>query len=312
VRIRKTAIHLDRWALAKAGITDPLLGESYELCRRVLVAMDGPGWNIALLALPPRKRPHVWALYGFARWADEIVDSGAPGARAEELSTWSTRVLADLRAGRSRDPFCSALLHTMRSWNIGVELIEEYLNGMWMSLTLAEHKTYADLRRYTDASIVSVGRQVLAVLESQSEEAIPRMDALSTAMYLTDIIQDIGEDLRWGRLCLPLDELAAFNLTRAELERGQVTPAIRELLRFQIERARELYAFGMPLVDLVHPSGRLAVRAITTVFRMKLEEIERRGYDVFTARPWISAARVPGLLLRIGTPRNASPLGAHR
>lgn len=274
--------------------------------------MDGAGAAIALSALPPHKRPHLWALYGFARWADEIVDSGAPATRAEELGTWGSRVLADLRVGHSRDPVCLALLHTIRTWQIDIGLVETYLEGMRMSLTIDEHRSYADLRRYMDANLLCVGRQVLEVLEPRTDEAGSLMDALGTAAYLTDLIQDLGEDLRWGRLCLPLDELAAFGVTRADLERGQVTPAIRELLRFQIERARRLYKTGMAVADLVHPSGAAAVRTAAMIFRTRLEEIEHRGYDVFTTRPWIGAAQVPGLLVRLGMSMSTARFQARR
>lgn len=275
--------------------------------------MDGAGSALALSALPSPKRPHLWALYGFARWADEIVDNGAPATRAQELDTWGSRVLADLRVGHSRDPVCLALLHTMRTWQIDIGLVESYLDGMRMSLTLDEHRNYADLRRYMDANLLCVGRQILAILEPRTDEAGPLMDALGTAIYLTDLIQDLGEDLRWGRLCLPLDELAAFEVTRADLERGQVTPAIRELLRFQIERARRLYTAGMAVADLVHPSGTAAVRTAAMIFRARLEQIEARGYDVFSTRPWIGAAQIPSLLMRVGISMSTARLRAfHR
>ncbi|MGW8375033.1 phytoene/squalene synthase family protein [Streptomyces sp. ODS28] len=288
-------------ALTSAGITDPLLREAYGLCRRVLIAADGAKWSAGLLALPPAKRPAIWALYGFARWADEIVDSGDPAIRAEELATYTSRVLEDLEAGHSREPFCMALLDTMRTWDIDPHTVRAYLDSMRMSMTGTEYRTYDELRHYTDAAITSVGRQVLAVLEPSDEEAYARMDALSTAMYLTDILKDLAEDLRWGRLYLPLEELDAFGVTRAELERGHLTPRVRELMRFQIERVRRLYGEGMAVSGLIHPGGRDFLHLGTKIFRSTLEKIEQRGYDVFTTKPWITTSQLPGLALRVGT-----------
>lgn len=288
-------------ALTRAGISDPLLREAYGLCHRVLIAADGAKWGAGMLALPPAKRPAVWALYGFARWADEIVDEGDPATRAAELATFTSRVAEDLETGHSRNPVCMALLDTMRTWDIAPSTVTAYLESMRLSLTRTEYRTFDELRHYTDAAIVSVGRQMLAVLEPSDEEAFHRMDALSTAMYLTDIIKDLAEDLRWGRLYLPLEELEAFGVARTDLERGRLTPPVRELLRFQIERTRRLYAEGVAVAGLVHPGGRPFVQLGTKVFRSTLEQIERRDYDVFTNRPWISTAQLPGLALRVGT-----------
>lgn len=288
-------------ALTCAGITDPLLREAYRLCRRVLIAADGVKWDAGLLTLPPAKRPAIWALYGFARWADEIVDNGDPATRAAELATFTSRVVEDLDAGHSRDPVCMALLDTMRTWGIERQTVTAYLESMRLSLTRTEYRTYSELRHYTDAAIVSVGRQVLSVLEPRGDEAYPRMDALSTAMYLTDIIKDLGEDLRWGRLYLPLEELDAFGVTRADLERGQLTPRVRDMLRFQVDRVRRLYAEGVGVGGLIHPGGRRFLQLGTGIFRTTLERIEQQNYDVFTPKPWISTAQLPSLLLQVGT-----------
>ncbi|RII20579.1 All-trans-phytoene synthase [Streptomyces sp. YIM 130001] len=288
-------------ALTSAGITDPLLREAYSLCRRVLISADGAKWDAGLLTLPPAKRPAVWALYGFARWADEIVDSGDPATRATELAVFTARVVEDLEAGYSRDPFSMALLDTLRTWDIAPETVTAYLESMRRSLTVTEYRTYAELRDYTDDAIVSVGRQVLAVLEPSHDGAYARMDSLSTAMYLTDILKDLGEDLSWGRLYLPLEELEAFGVDRSDLERGVLTPPVRELLRFQVDRIRRLYDEGMAVARHVHPGSRDFLRLGTEIFRGTLEKIEQRGYDVFTPRPWISTAQLPGLLWRVGS-----------
>lgn len=307
-------MYLDRRAMTKAGINDPLLRESYESCRRLLISTEGRAWGIAMLAVPEHKRPHLWALYGFERWTDEIVDNGDPATRAGELTSWRSSVLADLRAGHTRDPLCRALLHTLRTWDIGADTVEAYLEGMRMSLTITQYPTYPDLQRYIDAVIVSVGRQVLALFEPLTDEAGPHMDALSTAMYLTDTITDVGEDLRWGRCHLPLDELDAFGVTRAELERGHLTPGIRELLRYQIDRTRKLYNVGTQVIDMVHPTSRFAVSAGAVAFQRTLAEVERRDYQVFTHPPHATMTMMVHAALNAGIPRIAArlwPSSAH-
>ncbi|PWK78611.1 farnesyl-diphosphate farnesyltransferase [Lentzea atacamensis] len=293
---------VDHRALAQAGVNDPGLRQAYRCCRDLLLAHEGWASGYALWALPPQTRPHAWALYGFARRTDAIIDDGDPATRTEEFRTWRAQVEGDLRAGRSDHPVCRALLHTLHTYDIDPDTVHAYLDAMWTSLTTTTWATYADLYRYVEAVNCSVGRQVLALLGPRAPEATERMDALSAAMYLTDILTDLGEDLRWGRLYLPADELAEFGVIRRELERGEVTPAIRELLRFQVDRVRQLYNRGMEVVDMVEPASRLAVRCGAALFREMLDDIERRDFDVFATPPRAGWPRMVEALLRAGLP----------
>ena len=151
-----------------AGIVDPSLRASYERCKR-LNAEHGKTYYLATLLLPPGKRPYVHALYGFARYADEIVDDLSStltdAEKADWLGRWGDEILADIRRGRSRDPVGRALVDTVRTWDIPVEHFEAFLHSMRMDLTVTEYATYDDLFEYVYGSAAVIGLQMVPILE---------------------------------------------------------------------------------------------------------------------------------------------------
>ncbi len=275
--------------LPAAGITDPALCASYELCRR-LNARHGRSYYLATLLLPPAKRPHVHALYGFARHADEFVDSlDAPDP--QRLVEWGARFLRDWDSGSSDDPVAMAALHTAQTWGLPKADFEAFLHSMQMDITITTYATYDDLRGYMYGSAAVIGRQMVPILESLDDEAYPRAAALGEAFQLTNFIRDVAEDLQRGRVYLPQDELDVFGVSRELLAAGRVTPAFRELLRFQIARTRSIYRYAEGGVPMLHPSSRDCIRTAIALYGGILDAVEQRGYDVLTARARVSLPR---------------------
>ena len=285
--------------LDAAGIRDPRLRASYELCRR-LNAAHGKTYYLATLLLPPRKRPYVHALYGFARYADEFVDDlDAPDP--QRLVTWGAAILADLDRGASDDPVAAALIDAVRTWDLPVAYFEAFLRSMRMDITVTEYPTYADLADYMYGSAAVIGLQMVPILEPLNDEAYPRARALGEAFQLTNFLRDVGEDLDRGRVYLPLEDLEKFDVTRADLERRVVTPAIRELLRFEIARARRLYADAAPGVEMLHPTSRDCIRTASTLYGGILDAIEHADHQVLDRRVRVPLPRrlrvaLPGLV----------------
>jgi phytoene/squalene synthetase len=280
-------------ALDAAGITDPELRTAFEECRR-LHATHGKTYYLATLLLPPPKRPYVWALYGFARYADEFVDSlDAPDPGA--LLTWGKAFLDglqfELALGRSTHPVSLAMTHTMRRWHIPRAHVEAFLESMRMDIEVTGYGTYADLERYMYGSASVIGLQMLPVLEPVAPEAAPRARALGEAFQMSNFIRDVGEDLQRGRVYLPQEDLDLFGVSRETLERGVVTPSVRELLRFEIERTRKLYAFAEPGIDMLHPTSRDCVRTAFTLYSEILVAVERANYQVLTQRVSVPMTR---------------------
>jgi 15-cis-phytoene synthase len=280
-----------RW-LDAARIQDPQLRQAYELCRK-LHADYGKTYYLATLLLPAGKRPFVNSLYGFARYADEIVDNGDPVTKAVELRGWTDQVLADIDADRvtSDDPVCWALMNTMRMWDIPVAHVKAFLESMLMDLTITEYPTYDDLCRYMYGSAAVIGLQMVPILEPLSEEAYPRAHALGEAFQLTNFVRDIGEDLRRGRIYLPMEDLHRFGVTRADLMEGEVTPHIRALLRFEIKRIRELYAYAEHGIHLLAPSSRDCIRTAFVLYGGILDEVERADYRILDRRVAVGLPR---------------------
>src|SRR4051794_10702500 len=288
-----------RRELDAAGITGAALRTSYARCRR-LNAEHGKTFFLATLLLPPAKRPYVHALYGFARHVDDLVDDMSPtlrtGQRAERLHEWSADFLADLDWGQTSDPVSRAVIDTVRRWNIPASYFADFLDAMRMDLTVSSYPTYADLERYMWGSAAVIGLQLLPILGRSGPDV--RWDVLEShaidlglAFQLTNFIRDVAEDLRRGRVYLPEESLHRFGVDRDRLARGQVDESIRNLLAWEIERARGLYRRAAPGIELVDPTSRSCLRAATTLYGEILGEIEQADYDVLSDRVSVGPAR---------------------
>jgi phytoene synthase len=283
--------------LDAAGITDPALRSAYETCRK-LNADHGKTYYLASLLLPPAKRPHVWALYGFARHADEYVDS-LTSPDPDALIRWGDEFLDALSGGtRPQEPAALAMLNTMRRWAIPRQHVEAFLESMQMDITITGYETYSDLEHYMYGSAAVIGLQMLPVLEPISPEAGSRARALGEAFQMTNFIRDVGDDLKRGRVYLPQEDLDTFGVTRETLRQGVVTPMVRELIAFEIERTRALYTFAAPGIEMLHPNSRDCMRTAFTLYSEILDQVERADYQVLTQRVGVPLSR----RLRVAVP----------
>lgn len=293
--------------LDAAGITAPALRHAYSLCRR-LNSEHGKTYYLATLLLPAAKRPYVHALYGFARYVDDIVDTfeGTPDERAAELIRWSDAFLADLEWGSTSDPVARAVLDTIARWNMPHSYFADFLDSMRMDINVTEYETYAELEKYMWGSAAVIGLEMLPILgrardDVRWDELEPYAIDLGVAFQLTNFIRDIGEDLRRGRIYLPQESLRQFGVDRDRLLRGRVDEPIRNLLAFEIERARQIYRRAEAGIPLVHPTSRDCLRVALTLYGAILDEVERGDYDVFSSRvsvPLRRRALVAGTGLR--------------
>jgi 15-cis-phytoene synthase len=292
--------------LDAAGITDPALRDSYEACRR-LNAAHGKTYYLATLLLPAAKRPYVHALYGFARYADEIVDdlgsTLSDAEKADWLVGWGEQFLRDVEAGDSEHPISRAVVDTVRRWDVPLAHVEAFLASMRMDLTVTEYATYDDLLTYVYGSAAVIGLEMVPVLEPvvPREVAEPYACDLGIAFQLTNFLRDVGEDLRRGRVYLPQEDLAAFGVTRAHLERGVVDGPVRRLMAFEVARTRELYRSAAHGIRLLHPTSRPCIETALALYGGILDEIEKADYEVLGRRVAVPPARraavaLPGLV----------------
>jgi phytoene synthase len=280
--------------LTAAGIIDLQLRASYEECKR-LNALHGKTYYLATLLLPKAKRPFVHALYGFARYADEIVDdldsTLTDAQKAVELKTWGDGVLAGLKSGDSNDQVGRALIDTVNRFAIPHELFVAFLYSMTMDLTVTEYANYEALLEYVYGSAAVIGLEMVPILGALSPGAYEPAEKLGVAFQLANFIRDVGEDLDRGRVYLPQNELAQFGVDREMLEARKLTPQITAALKFQIERVRQLQREATPGILQLEPASRPCIEAASELYCGIVDEVEAIGYDIFNKRAKTSTGR---------------------
>lgn len=283
--------------LEAAGIEDKALRESYLECKR-LNSQHGKTYYLATLLLPKSKRPFVHALYGFARYADEIVDDLdsklSPQEKRSELERWSYQLLQDIKAGRSEDHIGRALVDTVKRFDIPIAYFEAFLHSMAMDLDVTEYETFDDLMEYVYGSAAVIGLQmvpILGTLPGKADIAKEAAEKLGVAFQLANFIRDVGEDLDRGRVYLPLSELRKFGVDRKMLENRKLTAEIVDALKFQIERVRELKRESDLGIALLSPESRPCIQAASELYCGIVDEVEKIDYEVFKYRAKTSTIR---------------------
>ena len=244
------------------------------------------------------KQDAIRALYAFCRTVDDIVDNAEADAPAK-LALWRHRMA---HAGPEHDPVALAWRHARLTFHVPAIYAEQLIDGVQRDMTQARYQTFAELATYCYGVACTVGLMSMHVIGFAGNQAIPHAIRLGTALQLTNILRDVGEDWQRGRVYLPQHELSAFGLSDEDIKAGEVTPKWRRFMKFQIERNRRLYDQGMAGVSLLNPDGRFAIQAAAELYRGILDEIERNDYDVFSRRASLSKGgklkRLPGIWMR--------------
>lgn len=292
---------LFQWRRRERGLGTNL-DDAYSLAREI-TREASKSFYLSTLLLPRPKRRAIQALYAFLRTTDNIVDDGGGGATLIALEGWRLR---SRRAPRDQDhPILLAWADTRDRFGVPQALAEELIDGVAMDLTIARYDTFAALERYCYCVASTVGlmsMHIIGCVEDRPDalaEATPYAARLGLAMQLTNILRDIGEDSRAGRVYLPQDELRAAGCRDDELAAGVISPAFRALLDEQIARADALYDASLPGIALLHPESRFAVAAAAGIYRGILPKIIENDYDVFTRRAHLSLREKLILLPRL-------------
>jgi phytoene synthase len=264
-----------------------LLRRAYQHCTTV-TRQHSRSFYLASTFLPADQRHAVRALYAFCRVTDDIVDCGD----CDVERTW----LRWRRIALSTEPQPDQLValawaDARRRYHIPQRYAEQLLDGVLRDLYQQRYQTFDELTAYAYGVASTVGLMSMHIVGFESAEAIPYAIKLGVALQLTNILRDVGEDWRAGRVYLPADELAAFGLSEADLARGTVDDRWRAFMRFQIDRNRRLYAEAWPGIRLLNRQGRMAIAAAGALYREILTDVEARDYDVFNHRAHVGARR---------------------
>lgn len=273
--------------------------EAYEYCRQV-TAKYSKTFYLGTLLMPKSKRQAIWAIYDWCRRTDELVDGPqAQFTTPETLDRWEAQLEA-VFAGQPTDNPDVALVDTIQRYPIGIQPFRDMIEGQRMDLYRSRYQTFEDLELYCYRVAGTVGLMTSPVLgyntrntatpwseaavnAKPTEEAI----ALGIANQLTNILRDVGEDAQRGRIYLPLEDLALFNYTEEDLFNGVVDERWRELMRFEIQRARKFYQAAERGIRGLNPDARWPVWSALMLYQGILDVIERNDYDVFNKRAFV-------------------------
>jgi squalene synthase HpnC len=264
--------------------------------REVMARAETENFPVASRVLPRRLRAHLLAVYGFARLVDELGDS-APGDRLAALD-WLEQDLDRAYGGRAEHPLMRRLTSTLRECELPREPFVRLIEANRVDQRVSSYDTWAQLRAYCALSADPVGELVLRVFGAATPARIELSDSICTALQLAEHCQDVTEDYLAGRVYLPAEDLARFGCSTAELGpaaaaggRDRRDDPLREVLAFEVRRARRLLTDGAPLIDELHGRERLAVAGFVAGGRAALDAIERADYDVRSGAPTAGTGR---------------------
>jgi squalene synthase HpnC len=301
-----TATKQETGALARA-ITDPLrlgkhwpLDRAYGYCEE-LARSHYENFPVGSVLIPKRLRKHFYSIYAFARIADDFADEGyglghVERERLELLDEWR-RMLIDSLAGRASHPVFVALARTVSEYDLPPVLFEDLLSAFAQDVTVRRYETFDQLLDYCRRSANPIGRLILLLFGYRDERQHESSDEICTALQLANHWQDVAVDLDKDRIYLPLEDLSQFGLSVDELMHREASDRFKQLMKFEIERARAMFLRGKPLCTMV--SGRLGLelRSVWLGGTRILDRVERNAYDVFTSRPIITSTDKLKILL---------------
>ncbi len=274
---------------------EEILEQAYAHCEE-MTAWHSKSFSLASRLLPTGKRQAVRALYAFCRTTDDLVDHPSENA-AQALAEWRR---AALTWEPPQDNLVAVAWADARArYNIPHRYAEQLIDGVARDLHQSRYETFEELTNYCYGVASTVGLMSMYIINFYTKDAIQYAIRLGVALQMTNILRDIAEDWKRGRLYLPQEELETFGLSEADIERGVVTDRWRNFMRFQIDRNRRLYVESRPGIPMLAPEGCFSIVAATDFYQAILEDIEAHDYDVFNRRAhltrWDKIRRLPAL-----------------
>lgn len=258
-------------------------------------------FHFASLLLPEEKRSAVRALYAFCRTVDDIVDESSDYDRNVRLDYW--RSVTQTASAPTGDRIAAAWADTLSRYHMPRHYALQLIDGVARDLKQSRYQTFQELATYCYGVASTVGLMSMYIVGFKSNDAIPYAIKLGVALQMTNILRDVGEDFRNGRVYLPREDLLTHGISETDIELGKVTPRWRQLMKFQIDRTRQLYAESWEGMKLLDRDGQLAIGAASVFYQGILDEIEKSDYNVFDRRASLSAmgklSRIPMLWLRV-------------
>jgi squalene synthase HpnC len=277
--------------------TPPTLAEAQEYCRR-LARSHYENFSVATRFLPQRLRQHFFNVYAYCRISDDLGDEvGDPAASLELLDQWQTELDACYH-GSPRHPVFVALGETVKQFDIPQHEFSDLLRAFRQDQSVTRFETFHDVLAYCRYSANPVGHLVLYLCGFRDLERQQLSDFTCTALQLANFWQDVSADYDKDRIYLPLEDLRRFEVTEQDISTANNTPAFREMMKFEVERARDWFRQGLPLVGKVDRELAVDLELFTRGGEEILNAIERQSFAVLGRRPTISKSRKLALVAR--------------
>jgi squalene synthase HpnC len=278
-------------------VTAPSLEEARAYCER-LAKSHYENFSVATWFLPKRLRQHFYNVYAYCRISDDLGDEvGDPQQSLELLDQWEAELNA-CYAGPPKHPVFVALAETVKQFGIPQHEFSDLLIAFRQDQTITRFETFDDILAYCRYSANPVGHLVLYLCGYSDAERQQLSDYTCTALQLANFWQDVFVDYGKGRVYLPLEDLRRFGVTGEDIAQGRATPQFVAMMKFEVERARDWFARGLPLVKMVNRELAIDLELFSRGGQEILNAIERQGFDVLRARPAISKPRKLMLVLR--------------
>ncbi len=273
------------------------LEQSYQYCAGV-ARKHARNFFYGFLMLPPQKRSSMHAIYAFMRLCDDIADDAPLDGRADRLRQFRSALDSALDGRAVESPVFPAFRDALERHGIPRRHFHELIDGAEMDLRLDRYPTFDSLRDYCYHVAGVVGLVCLHVFGFQDERAPQLSEECGLAFQLTNILRDVREDADRGRIYLPQEDLRRFEVAEGQVLAGEVSGCFREMMRFQVDRARGYYRRARTLIPLVSPDSRACLAAMIGIYEGVLDRVELQGYDVFARRPRLSGPQKAGVVLR--------------
>ncbi len=275
----------------------PALAEAQEYCAR-LARSHYENFSVASWFLPARLRQHFFNVYAYCRISDDLGDEvGDAAASLQLLGEWE-RELHACYAGKPRHPVFVALAETVKTFDIPKHEFAGLLQAFRQDQSVTRYETFADVQNYCVYSANPVGHLVLYLCGYRDAERQRLSDCTCTALQLANFWQDVSVDFEKGRIYLPLEDMRRFGVSEDDLRAQRNTPEFRQMMKFEVERAREWFARGLPLIGQVDRELAVDLDLFSRGGMEILNAIEEQDFAVLGRRPSISKARKLALVAR--------------
>lgn len=271
--------------------------QAFQFCEH-LARDHYENFPVASLMIPREKRPHVYAIYSFARIADDYADEPGltPAERVNSIGEWEEQLI-DAYRGHAHHPVFVALRETIDRFEIPADLFQSLLIAFRSDVTRHRYESFEEVLEYCENSANPIGRLMLLLFNYRSETTMEFSDSICTALQLTNFWQDVAVDLKKDRVYIPMEDIREFGYSEEELLGFHCSQAFKDLMCYQVERTQQMFQEGKPLLSAIGSDLRMELKLTWKGGMRILKKIERQDYDVFARRPSLSLVDKTAILL---------------